>query len=976
MPTLNEWRGDAPAVAQIVDLSPPVNDGLVEFYIGGRPLGYNAKWNGNDSVYLGAIVARWNASTLGEFKEIVASGKGGEGGVLRLTAREAGRPFAVTTTVGGLSTSNEIQTISLSNATGGTFILGFAGAVTSAIAYNASAAAVQSALEALSAIDPGDITVAKVGSVWTVTFKGQFLSTDVPQLGVNYSGLTGGTCSITITPIQSGAVPINCLQLVSLDAAITGGTATLTWNGATTSALAYNASAATVQTAVDTAWGAGNTIVTGSTLKAGLTFEFTGNFAGVDVALITGNGLSLTGGNAVLTVDTVTGGVAGTNQSNNYKLNADPSVADSGGRTAFGFYIRVDNWRTAALAYTSSAATIQSALNAMTCLAPPSSGSVPFVGDGNVAVTGTLNGSWVSGAAGLTITFGGRYHSTAIEALIVSSGVSEAANNNSTIGATRSIVTAGAAGTNETQRITQATVSGTPGRFRIVIDGIATDQIEYCPNSPTQGQLNTWAAQVKTALSAHPSIGTTGDMTATYPLSHCTGPYPSPGLFGPRLDVDVIGILNGASPSIKVTWASGGQQSKNITQITVIESATSVSVVKTVSGFAGLSEIQTVAINGSPWGGTWTLNYSGQTTSSLSPAITAGDLRLALEALSNLVPGDVSVSGSGPWTVTFAAALGDVPALTATATALRNGNVVITTQTQGGQTVQQVLIQRSRGPWHFNDPLNWTQGRVPHTADIPWHRVGATGPRWGLTQLTIFTVSSADATIVLTAGDFVEGQAVLVRSSGTLPTGLAVNTTYYVRDRDIYGMRLSASLDGSPISLSGGSGTHEVFIALAGLKTFATWTGGDAGIGNYVTDKSGKFREYRATYLRCGWQSGAKITLSEGSGSSCGMVRIDSADFPVELEILGAGGPKEQSLPAVMWIGSHSSNLVNNYGGDLGVALLRDEVSSFGRLNMRAGATSLGPGVTVSGSGTTIIDVTGGKFISQAALNGIQLIRG
>lgn len=66
---------------------------------------------------------------------------------------------------------------------GGTFTLTFDGQTTDAIAYNASADAVDSALEALSNIGAGDVAVTGPnGGTWTVDFTGALAGTDVPAL--------------------------------------------------------------------------------------------------------------------------------------------------------------------------------------------------------------------------------------------------------------------------------------------------------------------------------------------------------------------------------------------------------------------------------------------------------------------------------------------------------------------------------------------------------------------------------------------------------------------------------------------------------------------------------------------------------------------------------------------------------------------------------------------------------------------------
>ncbi|MCX4885862.1 hypothetical protein [Streptomyces sp. NBC_00847] len=108
---------------------------------------------------------------------------------------------------------------------------------------------------------------------------------------------------------------------------------------------------------------------------------------------------------------------------------------------------------------------------------------------------------------------------------------------------------------------------------------------------------------------------------------------------------------------------------------------------------AGTDEVQTVTITGTPTGGTYTLTLSGQTTAGISYDATASAVQSALEALSNIAPGDVVCAG-GPHpgtavTVTFGGAYdgADVPQMTASAAGLTGGtspDVTVTTTTPGG----------------------------------------------------------------------------------------------------------------------------------------------------------------------------------------------------------------------------------------------------------------------------------------------------
>lgn len=102
----------------------------------------------------------------------------------------------------------------------------------------------------------------------------------------------------------------------------------------------------------------------------------------------------------------------------------------------------------------------------------------------------------------------------------------------------------------------------------------------------------------------------------------------------------------------------------------------------------GTAEVQTVTITGGPTGGNFTLTYAGQTTATIVYNAAAAAVQSALEALSNLVPGDVVVTGSagGPYTVTFNVSLGNVAQMTADGSGLTGGTapaVGVVTTTPG-----------------------------------------------------------------------------------------------------------------------------------------------------------------------------------------------------------------------------------------------------------------------------------------------------
>ncbi|MHC4692173.1 MAG: flagellar filament capping protein FliD, partial [Planctomycetota bacterium] len=122
-----------------------------------------------------------------------------------------------------------------------------------------------------------------------------------------------------------------------------------------------------------------------------------------------------------------------------------------------------------------------------------------------------------------------------------------------------------------------------------------------------------------------------------------------------------------------------------------------------VDGFpstAPVAEVQHLDVNNKANSGTWTLTYDGQTTAAIAQNATIGEVQAALEALSNVSAGDITVGGddltlnNGTMTFTFSDALGDVNMLVIDSSNLNPldpANWVFTEQTKG----QDGYISRS-----------------------------------------------------------------------------------------------------------------------------------------------------------------------------------------------------------------------------------------------------------------------------------------
>lgn|SRR5574341_135665 len=115
--------------------------------------------------------------------------------------------------------TNEVQTATITGTpTGGTFRLSFGSVETANIAYNAAAATVQSALEALSTIGTGNVTVSgSAGGPYTITFVNSQGGKDVAMLVLANNSLTGGTTpSVSIVETTPGVTAGNICPFADL----------------------------------------------------------------------------------------------------------------------------------------------------------------------------------------------------------------------------------------------------------------------------------------------------------------------------------------------------------------------------------------------------------------------------------------------------------------------------------------------------------------------------------------------------------------------------------------------------------------------------------------------------------------------------------------------------------------------------------------------------------------------------------------
>lgn len=933
MPT-NILRGDAPAQAKVYHLT-PANVEIGDIFtvtINGKSVSYTAAAATATDVING-LVAAINASTIPEFGEITAaavdSDSDGVSDYLTVTASTAGVEVVLTTsttnssggnvsvveTVAGVEGVNERQKIELIGSySGGTFTItwdaGSGDETTGNIAHNASAATIQAALEALTTPTAGDFVVTgSAGGPWYVTFQGTYAETNVNLMSVDGTNLTGGG-SVDVETTTPGAASSNEVQYLlvqELPSQTISGTYTLTFDGETTSSLAYDASAATIQSALEALGtiGSGNISVTGGqgVPWAGgdfddnwyFTLEFIGALAGTNVSTITADDSGLTVGSGQVTVTALlTGGVSTTELQ---LINLDTP-------TAGAYTLSYDGQTTGSLAYNAIPTTIETALEALS----------------------NLSNVQIKGNAGIfTVRFDSDAGTNVAAITINSAGLTDAASPS----VTTIVEGASASGTDEVQTVT---IYGTGGTFTLTFDGQTTAATAW----------NASAGTLETNLEA---------------LSNIT-------------DVTVTGSGTPADPYV-VTFDDPGSQ--NVVEMTGDASSLTGGggqVTTITNAVASADEQQTVTIGVAVTGGTFTLSFQEEETAAIAYNAAASAVETALESLSTIDGVTVSGSAGGPWTVTFDSALHsatNVELLVADGTNLIGG--------AGTETLSYTVNAVSLGQEHWNDPKNWTLGQVPETGDDVILEQGATNLRYGLRQIQEFTADNTTNTFTTTEEHyFVDDQKVRVSNSGgALPTGLSAATDYYITAATAFTFQLSTTRGGSALSITtDGTGTHTVAVELGSLKQYSRYTG---QIGLRQRNEN-DYREYRPRWLKIGLLStgNKKVKLGLGEGSGSGLVRLDFDTYQVDGFLQDSSGGLETEVPAVLIENTNSSSVWDIQDGEVGFAFHAGTTGELGTLTERGGSVVLGDGMIVS----TALVRTSGELLSigEVTINGTVEISG
>jgi hypothetical protein len=150
-------------------------------------------------------------------------------------------------------------------------------------------------------------------------------------------------------------------------------------------------------------------------------------------------------------------------------------------------------------------------------------------------------------------------------------------------------------------------------------------------------------------------------------------------------------------------------------------------------------------------------------------------------------------------------------------------------------------------------------------------------------------------------------------------------------------------------------GLAQSAVTLTSLTVTNNFTG-DIGL---PTRNSIGYEEYRATQLAI---SATTMNIGTQGGRGSGRLKINNGSVATTVNVYNTGTPSEQGLAAFLWKGTNASNVLNVFGGSVGVATFSGETAVIATLRQTAGQSTCTAGTTL-----TTIDKTGGTLTIESA---------
>jgi len=368
------------------------------------------------------------------------------------------------------------------------------------------------------------------------------------------------------------------------------------------------------------------------------------------------------------------------------------------------------------------------------------------------------------------------------------------------------------------------------------------------------------------------------------------------------------------------------------------------------------NEKQTIDLGNTPSGFTYTLTFDGQTTATLLTEYTASDVAVQLTNLSNLTAGNVTVTKSGTvYTVEFTGVHGSAnqPQITAsvyssswvanhtisvsTTAATGSGSpvnevqTVTLTGTPSGGTFTLTYDGQTTGTIAYNASAATVTNALEALSNIGSGDVAVTGSAGGPWTVT-FTGALAGTNVPQMTAD---------GSSLTGGSGETLNVTTEVAsagpnhwDTALNWLPEGVPENGDDVRFELGNvnclyGLNQSAVTLDSLHVSMRYSG---QIG--LPRLNGDYLEYRPTELAIG---ATEILIGHGDGSGPSKVAINTGSVQTSVEVRDSGGSSESGISAITWRGTHASNVIQIFGGEVGFCPYSDQSANVDVLIHRGG---------------------------------------
>lgn len=229
---------------------------------------------------------------------------------------------------------------------------------------------------------------------------------------------------------------------------------------------------------------------------------------------------------------------------------------------------------------------------------------------------------------------------------------------------------------------------------------------------------------------------------------------------------------------------------------------------------------------------------------------------------------------------------------------------------------------------------------------------------WNASEIPEFaeiTASAATDTVTLTADT--EGKPFTVTSSvsgGTGTIGSVTAVTANAGPAVVAAANFdSGSLPGNSDTLilqDSGNSLKYTLDALAAVTLDLLVIAADFSDGAQVglprtNSDATSYVEYRDTYLEVG---ATAVRIGEGRGQGSSGLRLNLLSAQTSIQVFATGNSSDTDYAALQIIGTHASNVLQVFGGQVDVAMQPGQVATFATVTVSGGQVRFGSGVTLT----------------------------